>query len=53
MDAKAQATAQITSTVRDTTGAGLPGVEVAATQTDNGIVRRAITDETGSSILFV
>src|SRR5678815_5593051 len=51
MDARAQATAQITGTVRDTTGAVLPGVEVASTQTDTGIVRRAITNETGSYIL--
>jgi len=51
MDARAQATAQITGIVRDTTGAVLPGVEVAATQTDTGIVRRAITNETGSYIL--
>src|SRR5262245_23520013 len=51
MDARAQATAQITGTVRDATGAVLPGVDVAATQTDTGIVRRAITNETGSYIL--
>src|ERR1041385_4614466 len=47
----AQATAQITGTVRDESGAVLPGVEVTATQTDTGIVRKALTNETGSYIL--
>ena len=35
-----QATAQISGTVRDQTGAVLPGVEVTATQTGTGISRR-------------
>jgi hypothetical protein len=47
----AQATAQINGTVRDQTGAVLPGVEITATQTDTGIRRNTITDETGSFIL--
>ena len=47
----AQATAQISGTVRDQSGAVLPGVEVAATQTDTGIARTAVTNETGSFIL--
>src|SRR5262245_58608061 len=47
----AQATAQISGTVRDQSGAVLPGVEVTATQTDTGIARMAITNETGSYIL--
>src|SRR5882762_6679644 len=47
----AQATAQITGTVRDQSGAVLPGVEVTATQTDTGISRSAITNETGSYVL--
>ena len=47
----AQATAQIHGTVRDQSGAVLPGVEITATQTDTGISRTAITDETGSYIL--
>src|SRR4029077_2394651 len=46
-----QATAQIHGTVRDQSGAVLPGVEITATQTDTGISRTAITDETGSYIL--
>src|SRR2546426_9530185 len=47
----AQATAQISGTVRDQTGAVLPGVEVTATQTDTGIARTAVTNETGSYVL--
>src|SRR5438552_2993801 len=47
----AQATAQIHGTVRDQSGAVLPGVEIMATQTDTGISRTVITDETGSYIL--
>jgi hypothetical protein len=47
----AQATAQISGTVRDQSGAVLPGVEVTATQTETGIARTAITNETGSYIL--
>ena len=47
----AQATAQISGTVRDQSGAVLPGVEVTATQTDTGIRRQAISNETGSWIL--
>src|SRR5262249_47030809 len=50
-DVWAQATAQISGTVRDQSGAVLPGVEVVATQTDTGIARTAITNETGSYIL--
>ena len=44
----AQATAQISGTVRDQSGAVLPGVKVTATQTDTGISRSTITNETGS-----
>src|SRR5262245_42643749 len=47
----AQATAQISGTVRDQTGAVLPGVEVTATQTDTGIARSTVTNETGSWVL--
>ena len=47
----AQATAQISGTVRDQSGAVLPGVEVTATQADTGVSRSAITNETGSYIL--
>ena len=47
----AQATAQITGSVKDQSGAVLPGVEITATQTDTGISRTAITNETGAYIL--
>src|SRR5499425_2274577 len=47
----AQATAQISGTVRDQTGAVLPGVEVTATQTETGIARSTISNETGSFVL--
>ena len=47
----AQATAQISGTVRDQTGAVLPGVEVTVTQTETGIMRIAVTNETGSYVL--
>jgi carboxypeptidase family protein len=50
-DVWAQATAQISGTAKDQSGAVLPGVEVRATQTETGIVRDTITNETGSYVL--
>src|ERR1041385_3808357 len=47
----AQATAQISGNVADQSGAVLPGVEVKATQTDTGVSRTSITNETGSYVL--
>src|SRR5262245_30051828 len=47
----AQATAQISGTVADQSGAVLPGVEVTATNTDTGISRNTISNETGSYVL--
>src|SRR5690349_6743506 len=47
----AQATAQISGTVHDQSGAVLPGVELKATQTETGIDRTTITNETGSFVL--
>ena len=47
----AQATAEISGTVRDQSAAVLPGVEITATQTDTGISRMTITNETGSYTL--
>ena len=44
----AQSTAQISGTVRDQSGALLPGVELTVTQTDTGLVRSLVTNETGS-----
>ncbi len=46
-----QATAEISGTVRDQTGAVLPGVDVTATQTATGAVRAGLTNETGSYLL--
>jgi hypothetical protein len=47
----AQGTAQLSGTVRDDSGAVLPGVTVTATQTDTGLVRTAVSDETGGYLL--
>jgi hypothetical protein len=47
----AQATAQISGAVRDQSSAVLPGAEVTATQTETGIVRNTISNETGSYVL--
>src|SRR5437867_4993243 len=47
----AQATAQISGSVQDPSGAVLPGVEVAATQTDTGARRTTVTNETGHYVL--
>ena len=47
----AQSTAQINGAVTDQSGAILPGVEVTATQTDTGLARSAVTNETGSYVL--
>src|SRR5919198_4277252 len=50
--ARAQATtAQISGTVKDQTGAVLPGAEVTVTQTATGAKRTAITNETGNYVL--
>ena len=47
----AQSTAQVSGTIRDQTGAVLPGAEVTMTQTETGLSRNAVTDETGSYLL--
>jgi len=47
----AQATAQMSGTVRDESGAVLPGVTVTVTQTDTGLMRTAVTDEAGAYVL--
>jgi hypothetical protein len=47
----AQAVSQITGSVKDQTGAVLPGADITATQTDTGVARMAISDETGSFVL--
>ena len=43
----AQATAEITGTVKDTSGAVLPGANIVAVQTATGFKREAITDAEG------
>src|SRR5437773_1963537 len=47
----AQTTAQISGTVKDQSGAVLPGVEVSATQTATGAKRTTVTNETGNYAL--
>jgi hypothetical protein len=47
----AQATAQISGTARDQSGAVLPGVDITATQTETGITRTTVTNETGLYVL--
>src|SRR5712691_9128070 len=47
----AQSTAQISGTIKDQTGAVLPGVEVTMTQSDTGFQRTAVTDQTGSYVI--
>src|SRR5438105_12414641 len=49
--AQAVSTSQITGTVKDQTGAVLPGAEVTVTQTDTGARRTVLSDEAGSYIL--
>src|SRR5438093_414394 len=47
----AQATAQVSGSVKDQSGAVLPGVEVTAMQTATGVKRTVLTNETGSYVL--
>src|SRR5207248_102484 len=47
----AQATAQVSGTVKGQSGAVLPGVEGTATQTATGVKRTVLTNETGSYVL--
>src|SRR5215467_522866 len=47
----AQATAQISGTVKDPSGALLPGADITATQTETGIVRNTVSNETGSYVI--
>ena len=49
--AAAQATAQISGTAKDQSGAVLPGVEITATHSGTGLTRTAVTNETGSYVL--
>ena len=47
----AQATAQLSGTVRDESGAVLPGATVTATHTDTGLTRTAVTAAGGGYVL--
>jgi hypothetical protein len=49
--ASAQATAQLTGRVVDESGAILPGVTMTATQTDTGVSRTVVTDDTGGYVM--
>ena len=51
IDLFAQATAEISGSVRDQSGAVLPGVEITATQTSTGVIRTTISNETGAYVL--
>src|SRR5437016_9031397 len=50
-DVWAQGTAQISGTAKDQSGAVLPGVEITVTQTETGITRSTVSNETGSYAL--
>src|SRR6266700_2418003 len=50
-DVWAQSTAQVSGSVNDQSGAVLAGVEVTLTQTDTGLKRTVLTNETGSYIM--
>src|SRR6185436_17098684 len=47
----AQATAQLSGTVKDESGGVLPGVSVTATQIDTGFSRTVTTDESGHYVM--
>src|SRR5215475_3442087 len=48
---QAGSTAQISGTVKDASGAILPGAEVTATQTETGSSRSTLSNETGFYVL--
>src|ERR1041385_9252415 len=47
----AQATAQLSGTVKDESGGVLPGVSVTATQTNTGFSRTVVTEANGSYVI--
>src|SRR5438132_12363507 len=51
MVAAQSTTAQISGTVKDQSGAVLPGVEITVTQTATGAKRTAVSNETGNYVL--
>src|SRR5262245_47902041 len=48
---QAVSTASIAGTIRDASGALLPGVTGSATQVDTGLLRTAVSDATGGYLL--
>jgi len=46
-----QAVSQISGTVRDESGAVVPGVQVTATQTETGVKRAVVADDAGYYVL--
>ena len=48
----AQSVSQISGTVRDASGAAIPGAAITATQTDTGLTRTTETDISGSYLLL-
>ena len=46
-----QATAELSGSLTNPTGALLPGVEITATQTDTGISRTVLSNETGAYVM--
>ena len=51
VDAQAGSTAQISGTVKDSSGGVLPGADVTVTQTETGFKRSAVSDASGSYTL--
>src|SRR5688500_10047828 len=49
--ARGQATAQISGTVRDVSGGVLPGADVTAIQTETGVKRSVVSNESGAFVL--
>src|SRR5436309_779753 len=49
--AQAVSSAQMNGTVRDQTGAVIPGAEIKATQTATGAARTAVTEENGTYVM--
>src|SRR5207253_7669164 len=47
----AQSTAEISGSIKDASGAVLPGAEVTVTQTETGIARNTVSNETGAYVL--
>src|SRR5258705_12373616 len=47
----AQATATISGTARDQSGAVLPGVTITVTQQETGLTRTTVSNDTGSYVL--